>query len=549
MSRLDDFRGHARQVDRAISARWFNKRMSDSFKRRRTGSARFNPSQLIQMEAVRPARLGKAELSAGGAVAVVAIALIALIWMVTARGVLEQRTEIRDRAEQGMMGQAATMAETISHELQLIDQSLTVIQEAWKDDSEAVDLMKWQQKMPALLAVADDLFIADDKHIIRQDILPKAVGQGVGAAYVTFPHGSLEQFQSDGTKDKESLLLQGQTGTPIDARQFLMYIVRPLDHPKGWLLGASYRSEELTKLFAGAALGYNAVVALVDTRRGIVQAVVGPAARRPKTDLSQSALFGMLTKSPSGIWLGETSVDGVERIHAFHRVADRDMSVVVAANWTEVMAPSDNLAAAARSLAFIGSALVLLIGSIVLWEISAVRGKRRQKRIFDRNRSELERLRSEDATLSARAQLNAARLQAVLDSTADGIALFESSLRLVQWNHPFFHGIGVEPRNDMPLDTLLREQAGSGLFGPVSDIETEVARRVGILRTGDAAGLPQTGPNGESLILRGLPIAEGGFMLLLTGVTSWHPAPAPAPSTEIDEPSILETAATGPVEW
>ncbi|HEY0422796.1 MAG TPA: hypothetical protein VGC82_05675, partial [Rhodopila sp.] len=65
-----------------------------------------------------------------------------------------------------------------------------------------------------LLAVADDIFICDDKHIIRQDILPKAVGQGVGAAYVTFPHGSLELFDSDGTKNKESLLLQGQTGRP-----------------------------------------------------------------------------------------------------------------------------------------------------------------------------------------------------------------------------------------------------------------------------------------------------------------------------------------------
>ena len=54
---------------------------------------------------------------------------------------------------------------------------------------------------------------------------------------------------------------------PIDARQFLMYIVRPLDHPKGWLIGASFRSSELTKLFAQAALGYNPVVALVDTKR------------------------------------------------------------------------------------------------------------------------------------------------------------------------------------------------------------------------------------------------------------------------------------------
>ena len=187
--------------------------MSDKFKRRRrrTGStsARFKPSQLVPVESVRPARIGKAELATCGAVAIVAIALTALIWIVTIRAVQEQQTEIRDRAEQAMVGEAAAMAETIGHELLLIDQSLTILQAAWKADSNSVDLGKWQKQMPALTAVADDLFICDDKHIIRQDILPQAVGQGVGAAYVTFPHGSLEQFESDGTKDKESLLLQG----------------------------------------------------------------------------------------------------------------------------------------------------------------------------------------------------------------------------------------------------------------------------------------------------------------------------------------------------
>lgn len=124
-----------------------------------------------------------------------------------------------------------------------------------------------------------------------------------------------------------------------------MYVVRPLDHPNGWLVGASYRSEELPKLFASATLGYNAVVALMDTKRGIVQSIIGPAARRPKTEISQTPLFSVLTKSVSGVWLGETPLDGMERMHAFHRVGDRDMTVLVAANWSEVMVLADSLAA------------------------------------------------------------------------------------------------------------------------------------------------------------------------------------------------------------
>jgi PAS domain-containing protein len=502
------------------------------------------------MESARPARIGRAELAACAAVAVVAIALSALIWIVTMRAVQEQRAEIRDRAEQSMVGEAAAMAETISHELLMIDQSLVIIQAAWKQDSDSVDLVKLQKQMPALTAVTDDLFICDDKHIIRQDILPAAVGQGVGAAYVNFPHGSLEQFNSAGTKDNDSLLLEGGgIGEPIDARQFLMYIVRPLDHPRGWLIGASYRSTELTKLFAQSGLGYDPVVALVDTRRGNVQAVVGPAARRPKTDLSQTPLFGIMTRSESGTWIGTTAIDGVERLHAFHRVAGRDMVVLVAASLAEVMTPADNLAAGAHSLAFVATALVMTIGALVLWELYTIRGQRRQKRVSDRNRGELERLRLEEAATTARAQLNAVRLQVVLDSTVDGIALFDSSLRLVQWNHPFLRGIGTEPRKDMPLDALLRDQAAAGVFGPISDVEAEIARRAGILRTGETAGLPQPGPNQETLILRGLPVTEGGFILLLNGITTWEPAPAPPPSTEIDDPTAPEVIAPAPIEW
>jgi PAS domain-containing protein len=257
----------------------------------------------------------------------------------------------------------------------------------------------------------------------------------------------------------------------------------------------------------------------------------------------------MITRSPAGTWIGDTAIDGIERLHAFHRVADRDMVVLVAANLAEVMAPANNLAAGAHALAFVATALVMAIGALVLWELYTVRAHRRQKRTLDRNRGELDRLRTEEVANTARAQLNAARLRVVVDNTTDGIALFDSGLRLVQWNHPFLRGIGMEPRKDIPLDTLLREQAAQGLFGPITDIEAEIARRVGILRTGDPAGLAQPGPDLETLILRGLPIAEGGFILLLSGLTTWEPAPPPLPSSEIDDPVGPESAAPAPIEW
>lgn len=490
-------------------------------------------------------------MAASGAVLVVALALIALIWIVTGRTVQEQNAEIRDRAEQTLVGQAATTAETISHELLLIDQSLSVIQAAWKNDSDSVNLEGWQKQFPALLSVADDIFIADDKHVIRQDISPKAVGQGVGSAYVTFPHGSLEQYQSDGTKGNDSFLIEGDAGgAPIEARQFLMYVVRPLDHPKGWLIGASYRSKELTKLFADAALGYNSLVALVDTRRGVVQAVVGPAARRPVTNLSKSSFLNIISRSDSGTWLGETALDDVRRLHAFHRVPNRDMAVIVAANWDEVMAPAASLAAGDHALALAASALVLAIGGAVFGALYTFRGRRRQKRVLDRNKTELQRLRGEETNLTTRAALSAARLQALLAGVTDGVALFDSGLRLMQWNHSFQRAAGTELRKDMALDSMLRQQAALGLFGPLEDAETEIARRAGLLRDGLGEGLAQPGPDGETLLLHALPVTEGGLILILNGFVRWEPAPPPSPAVQND-PLPLEPAATvaAPVEW
>jgi len=530
--------------------------MSQSSKRRRrrTGStsARFRPSQLVSVESARPVRIGAVELAACAAVLLVAVTLIALIWMVTDRAVQEQRATVRERAEQSLVGSAAVMAETIAHELRVIDQSLVILQSAWKTDSASVELGKWQKQMPALTAVTDDLFIADERHIIQQDILPQAVGQGVGAAYVSFPHGALEEYGADGTKDRDALVLQAvTTGAAIDARSFLMYVIRPLDHPKGWLIGASYRSEELAKVFAAASPGYSPLVALIDTRRGMLQAVVGPAARRPQTDLSRSALVAEMGRVPNGTWEGTTPIDDVERLHAYHHVPDRDMAVVVGANLADLMAPAENLAAGEHAVALGASALVLAIGGVVLWELYTIRAHRRQKRTMERNRNELDRLRAEEAGTTGRARLNAARLATVMDAATDGIALFDSGLRLVQWNHPFLRGIGVVLVKEMPLDALLREQAAQGLFDATGDIEAEIGRRMGILRSGETAGLVQPGPDGETLVLRGLPVTEGGFMLLLNGLLRWEQAPPPPPSTEIDLPAAAEApvAVAAPIEW
>ena len=521
--------------------------------RRRTGSTarRYRPSELVPTDNRRH-RIGPAELLASGAVATVSILLIVLIWIVANRAIQDQRTETLDRAEQNLKAHAAILAEEVRHELLLVDQSLAILQDAWKRDSEQVDLTQWQKIMPAITSVSDDIFIADENRIIRQDILPAAVGQGIGAAYVTFPHGSLESFDSDGNRNREGRLAVGQTATPIDGREFLMYVVRPLDHPHNWLIGASYRSDQLPRLFADANLGFNGVAALVDARRGVIQAVIGPSARRPKVDVSKSPMFEAVQRGDSGVWIGPTATDGQERLLAYKRVQDRDIIAIAGTPLSQVMAPADGLASGYRSVASVASLIVATIGGMMLWGLFTLRANARRRRVFERGQTELVSAQTDLVTARARAGLTAMQLHSLVEALGEGIAILDSELCLSSWNPAYVAAARLQPdalQVGLPLDELLRRQAQAGAFGSLEDLEAEVARRVATVRNErDRTELVQIGRHDEPVTLHARGVPDGGLVLILGGAVPLQSRPAAIGETE---PDAEDTAPAGSatIEW
>lgn len=491
-------------------------------------------------------RLHRRDLFASAAIVAVAMLLSALVWLTTLRSIGEQRVETQAQAERMLAAQAATLAEEMRLELLTIDQTLAVLQAAWDEAPDRFSLTDWAKQLPALTAVTDDLFIADSQQVIVQDILPNAVGQRVGAGYVTFPHGGLDLFERDGRKVRGNGTMVGETGGRlIEGRQYLTYLIRPLARPPGWVIGASFRSEALVKLYGEASLGENALTALIDVRRGAVAALAGSAARRPTVAIAGTPMFlAMKDRAEGGSWDGPSAVDGGQRLHAFRRVPGRDLVVVVAMQRAQALAPARSWAAGAYALAALATLLLLGTAVLVVSVVLTFRRARRRAQRAERDGAAAAALQEDLRGARMRLADFGAELALLRRACPEAVAVVDADLRLTDWTPPFAATSAPSAELDpdmppgpspgpapvrlvpsLPLDEWLRDQARAGRFGALEDLEAEVARRMGVLRS-DSPLLTQAGPDGRPWFLRALPMPSGGLLLRLV------PAAPEQPDTE-----------------
>jgi PAS domain-containing protein len=515
-------------------------------RRRFSGGSRSAPPILVPVSASSRTRIDPVQWLAFVAIGLISLTLIMLIWTMTSRAIDDQAVEIRARTDQQVRSVAFVLAREIEDELQLVDQSLAIIQDAWNKDSDAVDLGGWRKQLLALTGVANDIFIADERGIIIQGTLPRSIGQGFGSAYVTYPNGSLEDFDADGTKNPDGKP-PGVDG--IQARQFLTYIVRPLARPRGWMIGASYRSEGITKLFSGARLGENGVVGLVAMKRGGLQAITGPAARFANMDISRSELIEQMRKSDSGVWAGVSPIDSVPRIVAYQRIPNRDIGVVVGVAVDSAIQPLAGLAGMARGLAALGSLVVLTVGGILVWTIATTRAVKQRQRTYERSEINLTNTRQELAVARARGLLTEPEVGAMLGSVTDGVARLDGEQRLLRWNPRFAELAGVPldaAAAGTPIEDLLRAQAAAGLFGDAAEAEQAIPTRLTILHTTGGSAVPpkHIGPSGEAVTMYVRGVSDGGHLILLSGRDNARFATAPALAAESEPETADETT-----EW
>lgn len=500
---------------------------------------RRTPEQLNQP--VRRPRFTMAQALACAAVGVIGLSLIALIWLNTDRSIKEQTDDQRARVEAAITAQATTLGLQAQRELLMIDQSLTVLQAAWDENPDGFKLDDWRKKMPALTAVADDLFIANEHHVIVQDIVPSAIGQGIGSAYGNFVNGTLEPLQPDDSVGHDKTMLLGELGSGAVIRQFIMYLVRPLGKPPGWLIGASYRSQTLANVFATAGLGPGGLAALIDTHRGGVQALAGTAAVHPRLVIGNTPMYrAMLARPDGGVWVGATPIDGVDRIIAFHPVPARDLIVAVGVRTDLAMGPAQAWAASANAVAAIASLLVLAITGIMLWEIWHWRRNRYRQRALAQAQGLLSGVQTELGVLRLRAAASETEVKTLLGMATNGVAIADAENRLAAWS-PRFVALSLLPpaewHEGLPLETLLRTQMTAGPAALPVEAENEIAERLALLRTGDTT-LAWNAPDGSAWTLHALVLPDSSLLLVLREGASLA-----------ETGQGQESASADPVEW
>ncbi|HVY16161.1 MAG TPA: PAS-domain containing protein [Rhodopila sp.] len=447
-------------------------------------------------------------------IVLVAAALVALTWASTLRAVQAQRDQVLARVTATVSNQALTFAEQINGQILTIDQTLRVMENAWESDPGQFDLEAWKNRSPALNGLGHDIVLADRDGTIRQSSVEEAINTNVRR--LDFFVGLSRQATKAG-----SLYIGPATVGKI-MREWHMNVARALRTPDGGFAGvldAEYRISAITDVFGQTDLGPGAFLALVGLNDGRIRAAVGPTAVDPDAGIADTPMFRAISRAPAGIWVGPSATDAVIRIHAFRRIPDRNLAIVVSMNQAEAMRPAEEWKI--QAYVFAGCITALLVGLALVLLRSGQLARRREATIVQ-DRAVLAAANAQLEAARAVADAKARQLQGTLSGMSDGVATVDAQMRLMEWNALFPEIAGVPAeilRVGLPMEDILRAQIAVGQFGPIPDPEAEVAQRMARIRDRPFGVVERQRPDGHTIELRRKRMPDGGFVTLYSDIT------------------------------
>ena len=436
------------------------------------------------------------------------VLLVALTWIGTLAAIRTQRAAALAHIETDATNKALLLEEQLRRQFLAIDQALRLIQLQWQRDPQGFDLESWSRQVVAANDIALQLILSDADGRAVASSRPSIVGTDVSMRDY-FRHAA-------GLLADDGRMFVGSVFRGPVTQQLQFSLARRLSRPDGQFAGvisASYDIASLTRFYATLDVDAHGMIAVIGTPDGLVRAMTGGV--EPGTNISGTPMFTSMTTVHEGLWVGPSAPDGRERIHAFHEVPGRGLTVVVGVERSEALRTASSWENGALVFSTSITLLLGLMGGMLVHEGRAALARE----------EELARDRIELAEANAHAQAKTAQLDTTLAGMSDGVMLVDGELKLLEWNAQFSEITGVPSailRIGLPMAEILRAQARAGEFGPV-DVEEEVARRMTLLRAGAAVGtIERQRPNGRWLELRRNPLAGGGFVTVYTDVTARH---------------------------
>jgi signal transduction histidine kinase/DNA-binding NarL/FixJ family response regulator len=449
------------------------------------------------------------------AIVIAAVVLILLAWFGAFSAITAEREGTEARAEAAVGVEALALEEQVRRQLLALDQTLRFLRREQEADPTGFDLSAWRGQASLLNEIAGTLFLLDENGRVRD---------AGGAAQVGLDLSGTPMFRAlVAATDANDRMYIGPATQGQLAPGWHMDLALRLRHPDGTfagVIGLTYQTSALTRFFTDAHLGPDDMIAIVGASDARLRAQVGPVPVTPDADLRDSAMFLAIREMPDSEWIGPSAPDGIDRIHAFRRIPDQDLDVVVGVERNAALAAATTWAEGAKFFAGGITALVLLMALLLLREVRAA-----HRRTDDLNK-EHTRLAASNAGLEAakaRADAKTAQLEATLAGMTDGVAMVDASHCLMEWNDLFPEISGVPPemlRIGASMEELIRAQADAGEFGSV-DVDYEVARRMRLLRGGRLAETNERArPDGRIIELRRNYLPDGGMVTLYTDITA-----------------------------
>ena len=409
----------------------------------------------------------------------------------------------------------------LNGQLRIIDQTLGALEREWVRNPGSVSLDGWGGQALISADLARYIYITDAHGIIRLSTRPDLIGADVSERDYFRNRAALP------ANDGRTLI--GPAVHGAISKLWHVNMVRRLDTPDGRFAGiitAACDPSFLTGLYNAMGLGSHGMIGLIGTQLGRIYGLAGPGTDPLGGSISGSPMHAAMQATPDGAWTGPSATDGVERVHVFRHVVGQDMQVVVGIGRDEVMWVSDSWQFGARIFASAITLAVLVMMGALLRELHAARLRENS---LNQERAKLEAANAELLAAKTLADAKSAQLQATLAGMSDGVLMVDRELRLMEWNPNFSDLTGV-PREilrvGLPMEEALRAQAKAGEFGDV-DVETEVTRRMELLRTSHQTGVTERArPDGRILELRRSALPDGGFVTLYSDITARKQAEA-----------------------